>query len=221
MLLTRRFYTNVVLSCSKTEIHLTMSDSLPIANIGDGVGVNIKAARVMAVLYGFLTPDYRCFAHSIDGCWKRIARSETMCVYMQSKNLYDSLKVVVKHFKNSGKSLELLNKSIELLIMSKGVHLMNWCATRMAHFLVACERCNELLVPVYYTMYTADIKPEERDNLFHVENIYTMKVVADIHGLMHNKLLRSGDKTRVSGEHCLFISIKNSKKSFVNGLSNF
>ena len=188
------FKLGVLLTCTDTEIHLLMSDNLPIANIGDGVGVNIKAARVMAVLYGLLTPDYRCFAHSIDGCWKRIARSETMCVETVKK-LYEALKLVVKHFKSSGKSLELLNESMEVLEMSKGVHLMNWCATRMAHFLAACERFNVLLVPVYYTMYTANLKPEERDNLFHVDNIYTMKVVADIHGLMHNKLLRSGDKT--------------------------
>ena len=47
----------VLLTCNDTEIHLLMSDNLPIANIGDGVGVNIKAARVMAVLYGLLTAD--------------------------------------------------------------------------------------------------------------------------------------------------------------------
>ena len=156
---------------SETEIHIEMSAALPIANVGDGVGVNVKAARVLALLFGLLTPDFRCFVYSIDGCWKRIARSETMCVEAV-KVLYEALKIVVKHFKTSGKSKELSDESMKALEMSKGVHLINWCATRMAHFLVACNRFNDLLVPVYYTMYTANIKPEEWDSLFHVNNKY-------------------------------------------------
>ena len=179
---------------SETEIHIQMSDRLPVANVGDGVGVNVKAARVASELYGLLTPDLRCFVHSVDGCWKRMAKSETMCVEAV-KTLYNNLKTVVKHFKFSGKSKELLDESIKVLEMTKGVHLMTWCATRMAHFLVACERFNSLLVPVYNTMYTQNIKAEERDALFHVDNIFTMKVVSDVHGVMHNKLLRAGDKT--------------------------
>ena len=52
-----------------------MSDILPIANCGDGVSANVKAARVGAELYGLLCPHFRCFAYSVDGCWKQIARS--------------------------------------------------------------------------------------------------------------------------------------------------
>ena len=51
------------------EIHIAMSDRLPIANCGDGASVNVKAARVGAELYGLLCPDF-CSAHSVDGCWK-------------------------------------------------------------------------------------------------------------------------------------------------------
>ena len=199
---------------TKTEIHIKMSDRLPIANVGDGVGVNVKAARVAAELYGLMTPDFRCFAHSVDGCWKRIARSETMCVEAV-KVLYNNLKTVVKHFKYSGKSKELLDASMNVLEMAKGVHLMTWCATRMAHFLVACMKFNELLVPVYNTMYSEDLKKEERDALFHVNSIFTLKVVSDIHGVMHNKLLRSADKTE-----CLvstaYSSVQNTAKQVQN-----
>ena len=84
-----------------------MSDRLPIANCGDGVSVNVKAARVGDELYGLLCPDFRCSAHSVDGCWKGIARSETVSVN-EVNTLYESLKPVVKHFKLSSKSKELL-----------------------------------------------------------------------------------------------------------------
>ena len=74
-----------------------MSDRLPIANCGDGISVNVKAARVGAKLYGLLCPDFCCSAHSTDGRWKQIACSETMSVN-EVKTLYESLKPVVKHF---------------------------------------------------------------------------------------------------------------------------
>ena len=51
------------------EIHIAMSDRLHIANCGDGISVNVKAARVGAELYGLLCPDFHCSAHSV-GCWK-------------------------------------------------------------------------------------------------------------------------------------------------------
>ena len=83
-----------------------MSERLPIANCGDGVSVNVKAARVGAELYGLLCPDFCCSAHSVDSCWKQIARSETMSVN-EVKTLYESLKPVVKPFNLSSKSKEL------------------------------------------------------------------------------------------------------------------
>lgn len=46
-----------------------------------------------------------------------------------------------------------------------GVHLMIWSATRMAHFVTACSHIDDLLVPVYYTMATLDLKKEERQIL--------------------------------------------------------
>lgn len=112
------------------------------------------------------------------------------------KTLYDNLKSVVKHFKFSGKSKELLDASMAMMEMGKGIHLVTWCATRMAHFLVACKKFNELLVPVYNTMYTENLKREERDKLFQVESIFTLKVVADIHEIMHTKLLRPVAKVK-------------------------
>ena len=53
---------------NRKEIHIAMSDRLPIPNCGDSVSVNVKAARVGAELYGLLCPDFCCSAHSVDGC---------------------------------------------------------------------------------------------------------------------------------------------------------
>ena len=64
---------------------------------------------------------------------------------------YESIKPICKHFKLSGKSKELLDTSMRALEMG-GIHLMTWCATRMAHFVVACQRFGDLLVPVYNAM---------------------------------------------------------------------
>ena len=66
------------------------------------------------------------------------------------------------------------------LEMSHGIHLMTWCATRMAHFLEACKRFDELLIPVYNAMATMDLEREERDKLFQANNIVKMKLIADL-----------------------------------------
>ena len=78
--------------------------------------------------------------------------------------------------------------------MSHGIHLMTWCATRMAHFLEACKRFDELLIPVYNAMVTMDLKQEEQDKLFQANNIFTMKLIADLQPIMLNRLQRTVDK---------------------------
>ena len=177
---------------NRKEILIAMSDRLPITNCGDGVSATVKAARVGAELYGLLYPDFRCSAHSVDGCWKRIARSETMSVN-EVKTLYESLKLVVKHFKFSSKSKELLDNCMAALEMSHGIHLMTWCTTRMVHFLEACKRFDELLIPVYNAMVIMDLKQEERDKLFQANNIFTMKLIAD-QPIMLNRLQCAVDR---------------------------
>ena len=80
------------------------------------------------------------------------------------------------------------------LEMSHGIFLMTWCATRMEHFLEACKRFDELLIPVYNAMVTMDLKLEERDKLFQANNIFTMKLIADLQPIMLNRLQRTVDK---------------------------
>ena len=110
------------------------------------------------------------------------------------KTLYESLKQLVKYFKFSSKSKELLDNCMAALEMSHGIHLMTWCATRMAHFLEACKRFDELLIPVYNAMVTMDLKQEERDKLFQANNIFTMKLITDLQPIMLNRLQRTVDK---------------------------
>ena len=133
------------------HIHIDMSMNLPIGNCGDGVSVNNKAARLMRELYGLNSPDFRCSAHAADGSLKRIARYETTCIE-EVKSLYNNLRCVINHFSFSVKSKEQLDKAIEMFEMRKGVHLISWCSTTMAHFLTACVKANDLLVPLCNTI---------------------------------------------------------------------
>ena len=154
---------------SKT-IHNDMYKNLPVGNCGDGVSVNGKVARLLAELYGMFCSDFKCSAHVVDGTLKRLAQSETMCVD-QVKSLYEALRSVVKHFQSSVKSKEKLDEAMQMLEMRKGVHLISWCATRMAHFLTTCSKFDELLVPAYNTTFTSNLKREERNKLFTSENM--------------------------------------------------
>ena len=149
--------------------------------------------RKQNIFFSFVCPDFHCSSHSVDGCWKRIALSETMSVN-EVKTLYESLKLVVKHFKFSSNSKKLLDNCMAALEMSHCIHLMTWCATRMAHFLEVCKRVDEFLIPVYNAMVTMDPKQEERERLFQANNIFTMKLMADLQPIMLNRLQRTLDK---------------------------
>jgi hypothetical protein len=113
----------------------------------------------------------------------------------QVTSLYESLRSIVAHFQCSVKSKEHLNKAMSVLELHKGLHQISWCATRMAHFLTACVKVNELMVPIYNTMYSMKLKEEERDKLFSVENIYTLKVIVDVQKATYSHYLRAVDKS--------------------------
>ena len=40
----------------KQEIHIKVNENMPVANCGDGVSVNQKAARILSELFGFDSP---------------------------------------------------------------------------------------------------------------------------------------------------------------------
>ena len=144
-------------SVEDKEIHLSMSKTLPVGNCGNGVSVNIKAARVMKELYGIESLGFRCAAYAAHSSLKFIAKSEAIGVE-KAKSFYNTLRSVVHFFQYSVRGKEALDQAIEIVEMRKGVHLISWCATRMTHLLPACEKANDLLVPLYNTIDTCNIK---------------------------------------------------------------
>ena len=191
------------------KIHINLSDDMPICNTGDGVAVNVKAARVLRDCYGMLSPDLRCAAHIADGVLKRLAKSKTMSV-AEVTELYTCLRTIIKHFEASIKNKELLDECMEILEMSP-VHLISWCQTRMAHFLSACRLVNESLVALYDVMYNRKIRVDERDVFFTANNIYIVKVLADIEPFFQKLYLRKADKTS-----CLASTVYNTQQSFAD-----
>ena len=108
--------------------------------------------------------------------------------------LYECLRTVVKHFESSIKNKELLDEAMEILELQP-LHLISWCETRMGHFLKACKVFDEMLPAVYDTMYTKGIRADERDLLFRAENIFIVKVLADIQPNFEKGYLRKADKS--------------------------
>ena len=49
------------------EINIQIDNNFPVGNMGDGVAVNNKGARILRDLFGLESPDYRCAAHSSSG----------------------------------------------------------------------------------------------------------------------------------------------------------
>ena len=184
------FKLGTLLEVKENQIHIEISKQ-PVGNCADGAAVNNKAARLLSQLYGMDTLDFRCSAHTADGSLKRLARSETMSVE-QVKTLYGCFKTVVKHFATSCKSKELLDEAIKMLEL-KEIHLLSSCSTRMAHFLTACVSFNEIIIPVYDTMFTNNLRKEERDNLFTAENIYMVKLMCDINEIFYVEYLQKID----------------------------
>ena len=106
---------------------------------------------------------------------------------------YEALRPIIKHFELSTKSKEQLDACIKILNLRQ-IHLISWSGTRMAHFVSACSQFVKLLPAVYDTMYSTNIKKEERDTLFKVENIFTIVLLSDLTPFFKENFLRSMDK---------------------------
>ena len=118
------------------EIYIELKN-MPVANTGDGVFSNMKAARLLVLCYGLETLHFWCATHSTDLVLKRMATSKTMCV-PQVVTTYDALRPVVKHFEKSTKSKDILDKSTSILGL-KQMKLISWGGTQMGHFMSACQ----------------------------------------------------------------------------------
>ena len=71
-----KFGTLLEVNEQQKEIHIAGSPDLPIAITGDGVASNVKAGRILRILYGFNSLDYRCAAHIESGVAKRLTTSK-------------------------------------------------------------------------------------------------------------------------------------------------
>ena len=78
----------------KKVITIKGAENLPVGNIGDGVAVNVKAARVLRDLYGFELPGTALFYFPN---WFSLVQSlflsKVNCLF-ENKNL-DSLELIV------------------------------------------------------------------------------------------------------------------------------
>ena len=82
---------------SEKVVHIAVSNRFPVANIGDGVSVNVKAARVLRDLFGFMSPDFQYSAHDTSGSIKHLATSKAMNV-PEVTTLCECFRIVIKHF---------------------------------------------------------------------------------------------------------------------------
>ena len=93
----------------------------------------------------------------------------------------------------STKSKEKLNEALEILEMNQ-LKLLLRGRTSMAHFVTACKQFIKLLPAAYYCMYSTDIKKEEGDALFTVENIFALLLMSDLKPLFKDIFLCKMDK---------------------------
>ena len=147
------------------------------------------------------------------GVIKCLATSKTMNVAELSM-LYECLRAVVKHFKSSIKNKELLDEAMEILELQP-FDLISWHQTRMGHFLKACKVFDDMLPAVSDTMYTKGIRVDERDLLFTAENIFIVKVLADIHSAFEKGYLQKADKSSL-----LVSMFYNTAKSFASSITS-
>ena len=125
--------------------------------------------------------------------------------------LHECLRTVVKHFESRIKNKELLDKAMEILELQP-LHLTSCFQTRMGHFLKT-SKVFDMLPAVYDTMYTKGIRDDERNLLFTAENIFIVKVLADIQPNFEKGYLRKAGKSSL-----LVSTVYNRVKSFASSI---
>ena len=178
---------------SERVVHIAVSNRNPVANIGDGVSVNVKAARVLRDLFGFMSPDFQYSAHDASGSIKHLATSKAMNV-PEVTTLCECFRIVIKHFESSAKNKETLDQCMKIPEMTP-LYLLSWWQTSMAHSLKSCHVFDGMLAAVYDVMYTEGIRVDERDLLFSVMNVYVLKIMSDLQPTFEGKFLHQADKT--------------------------
>ena len=99
------------------------------------------------------------------------------------------------------------------LLELQPLHLISWCQTRMGHFLKGCKVFDNMLLAVNDTMYIKGIWADERGLLFTAENIFIVKVLADIQPNFEKDYLWKADKSSL-----LVSTVYNTAKLFASSI---
>ena len=115
-----------------------------------------------------------------------------------------NLRPVLKHFKNSGKSLSLLNDALQLLEKKK-LKALTWCPTRMGYLLVSSKRSAELLVPLADVLSSPDMMKNHKEFAAYFLSpkcIVIMHILGDVSEIFMEKFIR-----RLDGDNSVIIDV--------------
>ena len=188
-------------------------DNWPVCIAADGCATNSAAVEVLVDKIGLLSPGTRCSAHAAHGSARCLATSKTMSV-QEVVEYATNLRPVLKHFKNSGKSLCLLNDALKLLEM-KQMKTLVWCPTRMGYILTSSKRCTELLVPLADVLASCDIKKENASYFLSPKCIAIMHILGDVEEVFMEKFIR-----RLDGDNSVIIDVFHESENAVAALNN-
>ena len=188
-------------------------DNWPVCIAADDCATNSAAVVVLVNKIGILSPGTRCSAHAAHGSERRLAISETMSV-QEVVEYATNLRSVLKHFKNSGKSLCLLNDALKLLEM-KQMKALVWCPTRMGYILTSSKKYTELLVPLADVLASCDIKKENASYFLSPQCIAIMHILGDVEEVFMEKFIR-----RLDGDNSVIIDVFHESENAVAALNN-
>ena len=185
----------------------------PVCIAADGCSTNSASLDFLVDKIGLLSPNTRCSAHAAHGSARRLATSKTMSV-QEVVEYAINLRPVLKHFKNSGKSLSLLNDALQLLEM-KSMKALTWCPTRMGYLLTSSKRSTELLVPLADVLSSCDIKKEFSAYFLSPKCNAIMHILGDVEEVFMEKFIR-----RLDGDNSVIIDVFQESEDTVQNLNN-
>ena len=162
-----------------------------VALVGDGCNVNKKTGEILTSDIGLLSPTTRCSVHAASCTIRRITTSKTMSV-PKVVTFASGIKPILKHFKLSGKSSELLQQCLEIMDM-KPFKLMTWCPARMANLLECSARTAKILFPICGMLATTGVKEEEASYFLSPTCLIILHMIAALEEVFVSKFLRKLD----------------------------
>ena len=157
----------------------------------DGCATNVAASKLISEKLGWLSLSRRYVSNAAHGSVDRMVNSKTMNIKEISEFLLP-FRTIQCHFQLSRKSLALLRKALDILSI-KYVHLITFSLTRLCYLLIACKQVDDLLVPIYDVLATADIRKEECNYLISPKRLTIIYMLADLEPLFLNHYLQKLD----------------------------